>query len=125
GGGRIAEIARHNGPRVDPDMELNNLAKLARPVCAKVDGTGLNVEGGTKCTLWVILVGNWRTEHRHCGIAHELLHKAIVARDGFTQHRKQSVLEGAHVLRIEALGKCGETRNVGEKYGHLPAIRVS
>src|SRR5215510_1368250 len=78
GGGRIAEIARHNRPRVDADMELDSLAKLAGPVCTKVNGTGLDVESGTKGTLWVILVGDWRTEHRHCGITHELLHKPII-----------------------------------------------
>ena len=112
----VAEIARHDRPRVDADMQRDGLAELARPVGAQLNRAGLHVEGGTKRAFGVVLVRYGRTEHRQYGITHELFR--------LRQCRKQRVLEGAHLLRIEALRKRGETRNVGEQHRYLPAIGV-
>jgi hypothetical protein len=53
-------------------------------------------------------VGDRRAEDRHHRVAHELLHKAVIARDGPGKHLEQRVLERPYLFRVEPLGERSE-----------------
>ena len=87
--------------------------------CAAVQHVERRVEGA----LGIVLMGDRRAEHGQHGIADELFHEAVVARDRLGERLEQRVLERAHLLGIEPLGERGEARDVGEEHGHLPPVR--
>jgi hypothetical protein len=59
-----------------------------------------HVESCAQGALWIILMGQRGAKYGHHRIANEFLDKAVVALNGVTEHLKESVLEGTHVLRV-------------------------
>ena len=110
---------------MNANVERNWLTELARPLFAQPSASGQHLERGIEGAFGIILMGDGRTEHGQHSIAHELFHKAIVARDCLRKRVEQRILEGAYFLRIEPLGERGEARNVREEHGYLSAIGFS
>ena len=106
-------------------MKVHRLAEPSRPLIAETRAAVEHVERGVERALRIVLVGDRRAEHRHDGIAHELLHEAVVARDRLGEGLEQRVLERAHLLGVEPLGQRGETGDIGEEHGHLPPVGVA
>ena len=74
--------------------------------------------------LGIVVVGHRRPEHRHDGVADELLHEALVPLDGLRHLAKQIALECAHVLGVGLLTERREAGEIGEEHGHQAAVAV-
>ena len=105
-------------------MQGHRLAEPRRPLVAERRAAVEHVQRGVERPLRIVLVGDRRAEDRQDGIAHELLHEAVVARDRLGERLEQRILERAHLLGIEPLGQRGEAGDVGEEDGHLPAVHL-
>jgi hypothetical protein len=110
---------------MDGDVEADRLAEPRRPLMAQPRAAFAHVERGLESALRIVLVRDRCPEHRHHGIAHELLHEAVVARHRLGERLEQRVLKRAHLFGVEPLGQRSETRDVGEQNGHLPPVRLA
>ena len=66
--------------------------------------------------------GDRRAPDRHHGIADELLDRAAVALDHGAGDIEVAAQELAGVLRVTALGRCGEPDEVDEQHRHDPSL---
>jgi hypothetical protein len=57
-------------------------------------------------------------EHRHHGVADELLDRAAVLSHGLSRDRVVARQQPAHLLGVELLAERGRARQVGEQHGH-------
>jgi hypothetical protein len=103
-------------------MQGHGLAEPPLPLPAERRGAREHVQRRAHRPLRIVLVSHRRAEHRHDGVAHELLDEAVIARDRLGQRVEERRLEGAHYLGVEPLGERGEAGQVGEEDRDLAAV---
>ena len=126
---RVDHIAGdHRLARRDPRSECNECL-------AGVDGDS-DVDGGlsesvadrerrANGALWIVLVRNRGAEHRHHGVADELLDRAAVSLELRTQARVVGGQDRPHLLGVVALGLGGRADEIREEDGHhLPLLQL-
>jgi hypothetical protein len=69
----------------------------------------------------VVLVGQRRAAQRHDPVAHHLVHRALVAVDGFHHPLEHGVQDLACVLGIAVGEQLHRALQIGEEHGHLLA----
>ena len=118
----VTETAGNNRSGVDADMKLHWLPEPCRPLLAELGAAGNHIERGVERTLRVVLMSHGCTKYGKHGIADEFFDKAVLARDRPGEGVEQRILERAHVLGVEPLGKSGVARDVGEEHGDLATV---
>jgi len=115
----VADRAHHDLARVEPDANLH-LDALRPSQAGRVlpDGV-LHAQGGIACAHGVILVGQRRAEQRHDAVAHDLVHRALVAVDGLHHVLEDRIENLARLLRIAVGEQLHRALEVGEQHGHL------
>ena len=97
---------RFAGRDPDADLELALLGELVP-----------DRERRSHRTLGIVLVRDRRAEHGHDRVADELLDGASEALELRAHLRVVRLEQAAHVLRVHALGACGEADEVAEEAG--------
>ena len=103
-------------------MKGHWLTQPSRPLMAQGRAALEHVQRGIESALRVVLMRDRRAEDRHHRVAHELLHKAVIAHDRLGERIEQRILESAHLFRVEALSERGEAGQIGEEDRDLPAV---
>ena len=120
--GGAAEIAGHDGARVNPHVQRDGLPQTPRPCLVQRGAAIEHVQRGVAGPGRIVLVSDGCAEDRQGGVPHELLHEAVIAGNRPGQHLEQGVLKRADLLGIESLGERGEPGEIGEEDGHLSAV---
>ena len=125
GTGRDAEASCHHRASVDADVQRDRAADPNGPAPADLVAAVEHVERGFQGARGVVLVRDRCAEHRHHGVADELLDEAVEARDRLSEALEQRVLERAHVLGVEPFGDRRKAREIGEHDRHLATIGLA
>ena len=99
----------------DADMCAQRVAGFVRQRCHPL----VDVERGAHSAQRVVVVGDWRTKHRHDVVAHMLVDRAAVTLDDAVNHLEVTVEERMGLLGAEFARKLGVARDVGEQHGDL------
>jgi hypothetical protein len=99
---------------VDTDVKLKGLAEAPCPLFAQQRTASQHVKRRGEGAIGIILMRNRCAEYCQHGIAHELLHEAVVTGDRLGQGLEQRILKSTHLLRIEPFGERGVAGDVGE-----------
>src|SRR2546425_4735188 len=78
-----SECADHDLPGIEPHSDLHHSRMDPTDLLGVALHAVLHPERGVACPNGVILVGQWRSEERHDAVAHDLIHEAFEAMNGF------------------------------------------
>ena len=111
-------IAGHHLTGVDPRAGEDPEAAVALEVLVHSVQSLAHLEGGPHGPERVVFVQDGDAEHRHDGVADELLHGPPVRFEGRLHLLEVAGHDPAHGFGIEALSQAGGTGDVGEQDGH-------
>ncbi len=101
-------------------------SRLDAEVPARILGVAahrrLQIERGVARAHGVILVGERRAEQRHDAVAHDLVHRALVAVYGVHHPLEHRIEKRAGLLRIAIGQQLHRALEVGEQHRHLLAL---
>ena len=119
-----ADGADHDLAGVEPDANLHDHA-LRAPHGLGVTADGLlHAERGIAAPHRVILVRDGRAEQGHDPVAHDLVHRALVAVHGLHHGLEHGVEESADLLGIAIGQQLERPLDVGEQHRHLLALAL-
>ena len=117
-----ADGADHDLTRVDADPNVDQRAVLAASLLGIAADLLLHPEGGVARAHRVVLVGDGGAEQRHDAVAHDLVHRPLVAVNGL-HHVFQNRVEDLSRLFGVAVGEqLHGPLEVGEEDGHLLSL---
>src|SRR5215467_451969 len=109
--------AHHHLARIQPDADLHvdalGAAELVRVPAHRL----LHAERGVTGAHGVILVGHRRAEEGHDAVAHDLVHRALVAMNGLHHAFEDGIEDLAGLLRITVGEELHRSLHVGEEHG--------
>jgi hypothetical protein len=104
---------------VEPDADLHVDPVGSTDLLGVSAQGGLHVEGGVAAPDGVILMGHRRPEERHDAVAHDLVHRALVAVDGLHHPLEDGVQQLPSVFRVPIRQQLHRALEVGEEHGDL------
>ena len=96
--------------------------EVEAPSPSKSPHRSADVERCADGALGVVAVRPGSAKERHDGIAEELVHQAVVARDDLLDARVEGIDQLAHSLDADLLGQRREARHIREENRHRPAL---
>ena len=111
-------------PEFRPDADLHLDPVGAAHLLGVAPHRRLHVEGGVARPHGVVLVGDRRAEERHDPVAHDLVHRALVAVDGLHHALEHGIEELARLLGVPVGEQLHRALEVGEEYRHLLALAL-
>jgi len=120
----VVDGPHHDLTRVQPDADLH-VQPLVPAQLFRVAADGLvHAHGCPAGAHRVVLVGERRAEERHDPIAHDLVHRALVAVHGFHHPLENRVEELARFLGVPVGEQLHRSLEVGEEDGDLLALAL-
>ena len=119
-----AHRADHHVAGVDPDADLDLDAVGAPHVLRIAPDRLVHAQGRVTRAHGVVLVGERRAEERHDAVAHDLIHRALVAVDSFHHSLEHRVEDSPRLLRVAVGEKLHRALHVGEEDGDLLALAL-
>jgi hypothetical protein len=105
--------------RVEPDLDLDVRAVLVACLPSILPHQLLHLERRQAGPDGMVLVGQRRPEQRHDPVAHHLVHRALVAPDGFHHALEDRVEELAGVFGIAVGEQLHRPLQIGKEHGDL------
>ncbi len=113
--GPLAQGADDDLAGVDADAHPRRHSEPALDLVTELGRRGRHGQTRADRSLGVVLVGAVQTEHRHDGVADELLDDPAVRLDGRLPAGEAGGDDGPGVLRVQLPGQDGEVHEVGEQ----------
>ena len=114
--------AHHDLAGVEADADLDRHAVRAADLLGVLLHRLLHPQRGVAGAHGVILVGERRAEQRHDAVAHDLVHRALVAVDGLHHPLEHGVEDFARLLGVAVGEQLHRALEVGEQHRHLLAL---
>ena len=123
-----AQIAPHRADyhvaRVEPDADLHlDAVDPPRVLGIALDGL-VHAEGRIACAYRMVLVGERGAEERHDPIAHDLVHRALVAVHRLHHPLEDGIEDPPRLLRVPIGEQLRRPLHVGEEDRHLLALTL-
>jgi hypothetical protein len=115
----VADRADHDLAGVEPDADLHRHAMRASLLVGVSIDRLLHPQRGVARADGVVFVRNRRAEQRHDPVAHDLVHRALVAVDGVHHVPEHRVEDLARFLGIAVGQQLHRALEIGEQDGHL------
>ena len=118
----VANGAHHHLARVEADADLHLDAVCAAHLGAVAPYGLLHGQGGVTGTHGVILMGHGRPKQGHNAVAHDLVHRALIAVHGRHQALQDRIEELAGLLGVAVGQEFHGALEVGKQHGDLLAL---
>ena len=119
-----ADGANDHFARIESDADLDLDTVLPAQLRGVAGDRLLHGEGGVAGSDGVVLVGERGAEERHDPVAHDLVHRALVAVNGVHHPLEDRVQEPARVLGIAVGEQLEGALQVGEHHGDMLALSL-
>ena len=90
--------------------------------CAQPAECLMDVQCGTSGAHRIIVMRTGRTEKRHHSVTNVLVDRTPISDDNAVDEGGIAAYQLADLFRIERSRYCGESAEIGEEYGDLPAL---
>ena len=117
-----ADRPRHHPARADPDADVEGGPAVGGPARGEPPDRGHHVERGPHRPQRDVRARLGHPEERDDLVAHQLLHRALVAEDHVDHLREVLVEQPDHHRRRRGLDQPGEAADVGEEHGRLAPV---
>jgi hypothetical protein len=107
---------------VNPDAHLERQPALGLELARELADCALDAESGVDGAPRAILVGDGGAEERHHAVARVLVDGALEPMNLGRDQLEAAVDDGVDLFGVEVLGKIGESCDVSEEHGDLPAL---
>ena len=121
-GGEALLRACHDLARVDADPELERRPVFAQQILVQLAEAVTQLRRGAHAPQRIVLVENGDAEHRHHGIADELLHRPPVTFDDQSRCVEVARHHAPQRLGIESLAERSRSGHIAEQQGHRLAL---
>ena len=119
----MAPTTTVTGVQSDANRQLGDSVPPAH-LLGVVVGGDLHVERGVASPDRVVLVGHRRPEQRHDPVAHDLVHRALVAVDGLHRRLEHRTEELLGLFGVAVGQELHRPLQVGEEDRHLLALAL-
>ena len=120
----VADRSHEHLAGVDADADLH-LDAVRGPQLVRVAADGVpHAQRRVARADGVVLEGEGGAEERHDPVAHDLVHRALVAVDGLHHELEDGIEEGAGLLGVALGDQLHRSLDVREEHGHLLALAL-